>query len=319
MYAFSRCISNGIKKHKRRILVLLLCFAASLALCEEDPYTFRVFVDRSEVRTGEEIQLRIQGRLPFALPFEYQGLEGADPELNVSFVEESTQTITPNLFLVEYRYRLLCDSPGAFEIPPIQFFFGGLQMATSTMVYIDVYDPEETFGLEETMYSPLQPRSGAWDWALWILTASFASGGIYGVWRYRLSLRIELPPIPKPPAQRVGEILNAFAAMPDRFRNADTPQKIRLLYYSMSMLLREYIDHIYSIDLLESTPREADLLFLESHEFPGEYEKKVVEFLFRCDLAKYSLLVPSEHSMKKDFETFQILFRQALRDKMGRV
>lgn len=311
------CISKrnpGIYKN----ILIFFCVLSLASICFSaipSPVSVGVAVDKSEIRVGEEISLKINvitendpGKIH---------LTGYEKLLTDFDLVDSTHTsheISRHKYENTSVYRLKSLRTGAYETAVLNVYLEDTLIATSAMIYLDVYKKREEFGLSGEKIRMLEkyPRylmpAFVFSSALLALLCAFR---IYGMMKTKGKIFAEKTNSYKVEAN---DILKEYSDMKRKYSRVASSEEIREFYYDMSRMLRDYVDRIYGIDLMESTPKEAENIFMISNEFTPSIEKRIVLFMEKCDSIKYSKKEVGKAELRADFDKFQRLFKRVLKD-----
>jgi hypothetical protein len=140
------------------------------------------------------------------------------------------------------------------------------------------------------------PKKPLWPWFAGAGAVVLIAVGVGGyVWYRRRRRAIVVPP---PPPHEV-----AYAAL-DALRNTDfaDPEAVRQYFYSLSEILRAYIEGRFTLNATDLTteeilPRLVDLPLLSTDQ-----RGKLKEFLFTTDLVKYAQHEPQKAEIETAYD-----------------
>jgi len=298
-----------------KIYSVIILFLSITIIFSAAPLSVEIGVDRSEVYTGERIDLTVTVYT-----------EGAPSVVSVAGPEKLAGTfelgtpISTNIRISENKYKNIGIYPiiplkaGAFETPVLFVYSDDTLVATSSLIYLDVYEREDEFGLSDRLIPTLKKypemHKPIFLGAV-ILLVFLSSLRIYSIVKgEKPSLKLKR----EKKIDRASDILKEYSEMKKKYLKTKSPEEIRSFYYDMSRILRDYVDRIYGIDLMESTPEEAESIFQVSNEFTPSIEKRIVIFMEKCDSIKYSRTEIGKTELRSDYEKFQRLFKRVLKD-----
>jgi len=297
---------------KNRVLISLIFFLlCGHSFFASAGYVLDVYVDRSEILYGETINLSIKTYLPPFLPFRIFGVETLEENFFITL--ESTQSIMiePDLQMRIFIYKLDPKNPGAYQILPLELIVVNQSMAKSEAIYLDVYEENEKFGLLSEKHPFLEKKTPIWTVLFFAFFVTFSVFALKSV----ILLKKKIPESGKRKKEKIYDVTLVFRKFQDlkRRKSMITDDDLkREFYYEMNFLIREYIDSIHKIDLLENTTSESKILFENSNKMGEITENEIIYFLDNCDRVKYSKFIPDNIRFDEDFDNFRVLFAKVL-------
>lgn len=314
--------SISLKKSKRNpffLLLLILFFLPISGISAESAtgtyLSMEVYFDRTEIFISESFLLTIVVIREVGESYSLDGLSLAEQRIAIVPESSSTTFLTPTIQKETFRYILKPSSPGGFLFPPLDLISGNRHIV-SKAIYLDVYKNGTTFGLTTDSLTELSKKPLFLKWFPWMLALLLFLFSFRG-FLLRKKLRPQTTNTTVDASKlNLDDLFKEFRAILKDLKLLKTPQEIKEFYYRMSFNLRDYIDRVYLLELVENTPQEIRQIFITSNQLEDSIERKLVVFLEFCDIVKYSTFYPGLEKVEQDVDAFKTLFKAVAKQKL---
>jgi len=202
-------------------------------------------------------------------------------------------------------YALEPDVDGTYILPPVvvKYTFKNEEKTVNTNpIYInvavaDIADNETILENDELANIP---DDRLWFYSV-IILGGLLLGGLVIYLVHRLSTRKKIVPPLTPYEQAQNELREL------KYKNFLSQKEYRNFYFSLSEILRRYIDGCFDLNTLESTQEEIGNMFKKTSRITQEEKTRLLAFFTRSDFIKYAKKESTEETSKGDLsivETF---------------
>ena len=294
---------------KREFCILILVLSiVTTGTGQEFPVTIETQVDTAIATIGDRIQLRISLSYPTDSRFELPQVEEHLGEWNVVRQSLSAPHKIKNGFRQDWILELMVFDTGRVIIPsiPIKVFTTADSTAAPlifdtdevSVQVISVLPPGTT---EPKDIKPPFPIRTIIPWR-WIIFSTLILVVVLGWYLYYRRWKRMQPSVPleeeylEPPHLVALRKLNEL-----RQGLYKTEDEIRAFHFSLSEIIREYLERRYFIRALEMTSQEIRQAF-DLLKIDGQIIKEFVKLFNRLDLVKFARQIPKPEALVAHWE-----------------
>jgi hypothetical protein len=299
------------KKRKVRLLPLLLsvslpCMLAGFFIgqpsswAESPALILTVSLDRESARVGDMVWLTLDYRLPIGARLPEKPVIQGTEELTITDLVKEKDRI---------KIRFLVDRLGTWKLGPIKLTFKDKDGKEKTMdadpvsftVLSNLGEKPEKAGLR-----PIQdiiPEESKWlrilPWAA-ALACVFSVMAALTWWYTKRHSQDILPEVVDPPHIRAGKEIDHLEA-----QGLFEKGKVKTFYFTLSEILRRYMESIRHFPAAEYTTEEIVL-----HIRNNEEDRKILPLLRQADLVKFADSVPTQARKDEDIQSARAYIRE---------
>jgi hypothetical protein len=275
------------------------------------PCTLGIHIDKQEITIAESVTMTINVTVNKEYTIEFPEFgENLDQFSIQDFYESSRTLVDDEHISIQQEYILEPYLSGTYTIPPIRIRFYTdaegpenahiLESEEFTITVTSLLDEDKEDITINDITGPVLPPPPDLTW-LYLLIAGILTGGagitflvIFLVKKRQNKQHVITIPAHELAFRRL-EVLVA--------QNYIEKGEIKLFYFEISKILREYIENRFHLHAPEQTTEEFLYDLKESSYLHRELKEILKEFLSHCDLVKFAKHNPTTEEIQKTFTT----------------
>jgi hypothetical protein len=270
---------------------------------KKDTCSLRASVDKAVGTTADTLTYTVTLETPQGMSMQLPEPGASLGSLRITeYGKKPVQTIQGKT--VEERwYRLRADLVGTYVLPALAATCTGPNATTQTLntssIFIDIQSvlPKDGSATDIRGLKPLVPQRFQWPWKWIACTVALAAAGIgFWVWKKRRSRSLAHVPS-LPPHETALAALNALRGI-----SFSDPQQARMYFFSVSEILRTYIEGRYGLNATDLTSEEILSNVSLRHDVPREQRHHLRDFFMHTDAVKFASADPTEQRIHTTYE-----------------
>ena len=210
--------------------------------------------------------------------------------------------------VTEYQYIITTFTTGEFKIPALTIQYTDEKGVNKEIksgeisIFVEGVKPNEKDKNDiRDIKAPLSIKINWLIYLIIILTLIFIPISIAGYYYYKNTKREQIfagTDLNRPPDEVAYERLEKLKSM-----DLISQGKIKEYYIILSEIMRKYLEHRYSISVLDRTTSELYRELRQIKEIEKKHVTRIKEFLEECDLVKFAKYIPEIEQINKDTDT----------------
>jgi len=266
-------------------------------------------VDRAVATTGDLLTYRVRVERDPDFEVEIPEAGAAIAGFRITDTRRETSTLRSGRIAEERIYELRADLVGSYVLPPVEVRYRPLatdesedgapwQTAGTSEIFVEVESvlPADGEATDIRGLKPLSRRQRDLPWFWMGVAAALLLGAATAAWWFSRRRR-DRPEIVIPPHEV------AFAAL-DRLRatNFEDKEDIRRFYFSISEVIRAYVEGRFGLNATDLTTEEILAELPEQLDLRAESRQQLSDFLRQTDRVKFAHHEPMATQIESTYE-----------------